>query len=127
MAGYNHFSGSILQASLALVLTTFYTFLPCFLYIFAGAPLIERSHGSETISGILKLVMAAIVGVIGNLAIYLGRDVVFPAGLSIRHIDVIAVGWIIVSLLLIARFRLNVVFLILLSITLGIVRYQFHF
>ena len=127
MAGYNHFSGSILQASLALVLTTFYTFLPCFLYIFAGAPLIEKSHGSDTISGILKLVMAAIVGVIFNLAIYLGRDVVFPAGLSFRHIDLIAVAWILLSLLLIARFRLNVVFLILLSILLGILRYQFHF
>ncbi|HEY4285936.1 MAG TPA: chromate efflux transporter [Puia sp.] len=127
MAGYNHFSGSILQASLALLLTTFYTFLPCFLYIFAGAPLIERSHGSDAISGILKLVMAAIVGVIFNLAIYLGRDVVFPAGLSIHHIDWVAVGWILLSLVLIARFSLNVVFLILLSITLGILRYQLHF
>jgi chromate transporter len=38
MAGFNHFHGSIWMGTIALLMTTFYTFLPCFLFVFAGAP-----------------------------------------------------------------------------------------
>jgi len=43
MAGYNHFHSSLWMGTLGLLTTTFYTFLPCFLFVFAGAPLIERT------------------------------------------------------------------------------------
>jgi chromate transporter len=124
MAGYNHFHSSLLMGSLALVTTVFYTFLPCFLFIFAGAPLIEKSHGSDAISGILKLVTAAVVGVILNLTIFLGKDVIFPGGVSIAHLNLISLAWVISSLLLLTKFRLNVVYLILLSLAIGLLRYH---
>lgn len=54
--------------------------LPVF---FAGVPLIEQSHGSDAVGSILKLVTAAVVGVILNLTVFLGRDVLFPGGLTI--------------------------------------------
>ncbi|MDB5030965.1 chromate efflux transporter [Mucilaginibacter sp.] len=123
MAGYHHFHTSLVMGSIALVTTTFYTFLPCFLFIFAGAPLIEQSHGSEAVGSILKLVTAAVVGVILNLTVFLGRDVLFPGGLAMAHLNLFALAWVMISLLLLAKFRLNVVYLILLSLAGGLLRY----
>lgn len=122
IAGYNHFHSSLLMGSIALFTTTFYTFLPCFLYIFVGGPLIEKSHGSDTVVGILKLVTAAVVGVILNLTIFLGKDVIFPGGVSLAHLNHVSLAWVIVSLILLTRFRLNVVYLILLSLVVGLLR-----
>jgi chromate transporter len=123
IAGYDHFHSSLLMGSIALVTTTFYTFLPCFLYIFVGGPLIERSHGSGTVSGILKLVTAAVVGVILNLTIFLGKDVIFPGGISLPHLNLVSLAWIIISVILLVKFRLNVVYLILLSLLVGLLRH----
>lgn len=44
MAGYNHFGSPLAMGSLALGVTTFYTFLPSFIFIFVGAPIIERTR-----------------------------------------------------------------------------------
>lgn len=125
MAGYNHFHSSLLMGSIALVTTTFYTFLPCFLYIFAGGPLIEKSHGSASVSSILKLVTAAVVGVILNLTVFLGKDVIFHGGVSFAHIDFISLVWVLISLVLLSKFRLNVIYLIFLSLLAGLLRYSF--
>jgi chromate transporter len=125
MASFNHFHASIAMGSIALVVTVYYTFLPCFLYIFVGGPLIEKSHGSEAISGILKLVTAAVVGVILNLTLFLGKDVIFRNNVSMQHINFVSLGWIIVSLLLMMKLKLNVVYLVLISLIAGLVRYWF--
>ena len=123
MSGFNHFHESILMGAVALLTTVFYTFLPCFLYIFAGGPLIEKSHGSQTISSVLKLVSAAVVGVIFNLTIYLGKDVIFPGGVAIAHLDLISLAWILVSLFLLVRLNLNAIYLIFLSLSVGFLRF----
>ncbi|MBB6270640.1 chromate transporter [Pedobacter cryoconitis] len=125
MAGFNHFHSSLLMGSIALVITTFYTFLPCFLFIFIGGPLIEKSHGNEAVGGILKLVTAAVVGVILNLTIFLGNEVIFPGGVSTNHFDVIALAWVIISIFLMLKLKLNVVYLILLSLLAGLLQYAF--
>ncbi len=70
MGGYNHFGGSLLMGTLGLCATTFYTFLPCFLFILAGAPLIERTQENKQVKQILSIVTAAVVGVVLNLTIY---------------------------------------------------------
>jgi chromate transporter len=123
MAGFHHFNGSMAMGSLALVVTTFYTFLPCFLFIFAGGGFIEKTHNNAVAEHILGVVTAAVVGVIGNLTLFLGKDVVFPGGVAMRHLDLFSLGWIVVCLLLTLRFRMNVVFLILLSLGFGLSRY----
>lgn len=126
MAGFHHFHASLLMGSIALMATVYYTFLPCFLFIFAGGPLIEKTHGNEMISGVLGLVAPAVVGVILNLTLFLGKDVVFPTGvLSIAHIDLFALAGILVSFILLATFRWNVIYVILISLVLGLVRYQY--
>lgn len=123
MAGYNHFHSSLLMGSLALVTTTFYTFLPCFLYIFVGGPLIEKSHGSDTVSSILRLVTAAVVGVILNLTVFLGRDVIFHGSVSVVHFDAVSFAWVVISIILLSKFRLNVIYLIFLSLLAGLFHY----
>ena len=125
MAGFNHFHGSLWMSTLALLATTFYTFLPCFLFVFAGAPLVERSHGKPIIEGILSLITAVVVGAILDLLFFLGKGVFFSSGIAaIRNVDVIAVGWVIIALVLLQKFKINVIYLVLMSIAFGLIRHH---
>jgi chromate transporter len=127
MAAYNHFHGSLWMGTLGLVATTFYTFLPCFLFVFAGAPLVERTQGKPAIQRVLGLVTAVVVGAILDLVLFLGRAVIFPSGkVALRQLDAISLGWTILSFVLLRRFKLNVIQLILLSIGFGLIRYLFR-
>ncbi len=67
----------MLAGTLGALLTTWVTFVPCFLWIFLGAPYIEALRGNSTLSSALSAVTAAIVGVILNLAIWFSLHVVF--------------------------------------------------
>src|SRR5580698_192220 len=124
MAGYNHFHGSLWMGTLGLLATTFYTFLPCFLFVFAGAPLVERTQDMPTIQGVLGLITAVVVGAILDLTFFLGKGVIFPSGrVALRQLDIVSLGWVILSLVLLRRFKLNVIHLILLSVGVGLLRY----
>jgi chromate transporter len=59
----------------ASVLTLWVTFLPCFTFVFLGAPLLERLQGNRKLSGALSAVTAAVVGVIANLAVWFALHV----------------------------------------------------
>ena len=60
----------MLAGTLGGLLTTWVTFTPCFLWIFLGAPFIERLRGNKALSGALSAITAAVVGVILNLAVW---------------------------------------------------------
>lgn len=125
MAAYNHFHGSLWMGALGLVVTTFYTFLPCFLFVFAGAPLVEKTHGKPMVAGTLGLITAVVVGAILDLTLFLGKGVVFHAGVvSLRSVDVVALGWILGSLVLLKRWKMNLILLIVLSVAFGLMRYE---
>ena len=64
-------------AVLASLLTTWVTFVPCFVFVFVGAPYVERLRGNHALSAALKGIMAAVVGVIANLAIYFAIHTLF--------------------------------------------------
>ncbi|MDP2785122.1 MAG: chromate efflux transporter [Sulfurimicrobium sp.] len=57
---------------------TFFTFLPSFLFILAGAPLVEATHGDLKFTAPLTGITAAVVGVILNLALFFGGHVLWP-------------------------------------------------
>jgi chromate transporter len=65
-------------ATLGALITTWTTFLPCFLFIFLGAPHIEQLRGHESLTTALSAVTAAVVGVVLNLAVWFGIHVLFP-------------------------------------------------
>jgi chromate transporter len=64
--------------ALGAFLTTWTTFVPCFLWIFLGAPHIEQMRGNAKLTAALSAVTAAVVGVILNLAVWFARHVLFP-------------------------------------------------
>jgi chromate transporter len=65
-------------ATLGAAITTWTTFVPCFLWIFLGAPHIEQMRDNKRLGAALGAVTAAVVGVILNLAIWFGLHVLFP-------------------------------------------------
>ncbi len=128
LAGYNHFHGSLWMGTLGLLATTFYTFLPCFFFVFAGAPLVERTQDNPMIRGILELITAVVVGAILDLTLFLGKTVIFPSEVvGLKQLNVISLSGVILSLLLLHRFKLKVIHLILLGIGFGAMRYFLGF
>ena len=67
-----------LGGALAATLVTYFTFLPSFVFIFAGAPLIESTHGNLRFTAPLTGITAAVVGVILNLAVFFAWHVLWP-------------------------------------------------
>jgi chromate transporter len=122
MAGYNHFDHSVMLAVTALVVTTYYTFLPSFLFIFIGGPIIERSHENEILKTLLGFITAAVVGVILNLTIYLGKAVLFENDISIEAINSFELVWVILSFIALYRFNVNIILWITISAAVGIIR-----
>jgi len=78
-------------AVVASLLTTWVTFVPCFLFIFLGAPHVERLRGNTSLSAALTGITAAVVGVIANLAIYFAIHTLFtdstPVAWGPVHLD----------------------------------------
>ncbi len=64
----------------AAMVATWFTFLPSFLFIFAGGPLVESTHGNLKFTAPLTAITAAVVGVILNLALFFGYHVFWPKG-----------------------------------------------
>lgn len=62
---------------LGSVVTTWVTFVPCFVWIFAGAPFVERLRGVRSLTAALTAITAAVLGVVANLAAYLALHVLF--------------------------------------------------
>jgi chromate transporter len=66
----------------AATVATFFTFLPSFLFILVGGPLVEATHGEIRFTAPLTAITAAVVGVILGLALYFGQHVLWPLGLD---------------------------------------------
>jgi chromate transporter len=69
---------AFLAGAVAATLVTWFTFLPSFLFILAGGPLVERTHGDLKFTAPLTAITAAVVGVILNLALFFGYHVWWP-------------------------------------------------
>ncbi|MDO8442328.1 MAG: chromate efflux transporter [Polaromonas sp.] len=69
-----------LGAALAATLATWFTFLPSFVFILAGGPLVESTHGKLHFTAPLAAITAAVVGVIASLALFFIAHVALPAG-----------------------------------------------
>jgi chromate transporter len=81
LGAYRHPDGlsPLLAGTLGGLLTTWVTFVPCFLWIFAGAPFVERLRSNRALSGALSAITAAVVGVILNLALWFALHYWFGA------------------------------------------------
>jgi chromate transporter len=78
-----------LAGATAAVVVTYFTFLPSFLLILAGGPLVESTHGNLKFTAPLTGITAAVVGVILNLAVFFAYHVFWPEGFE-GHFDGVA-------------------------------------
>jgi chromate transporter len=99
------------------LLTTYVTFLPCFFFIFAGAPFIEAMAGNKGLQAALTGVTAAVVGVVLNLAVWFGHKVVLPDG----ALDIFAVVSAFVSLVLLQKFHFPIHYLVPIGALTGVI------
>ncbi len=71
-----------LAGALAACVVTFFTFLPSFVFILAGGPLVESTHGQLKFTAPLTAITAAVVGVILNLALFFAFHILWPKGFA---------------------------------------------
>ena len=96
----------------AATAATFFTFLPSFLFILVGGPLVEATHGEIRFTAPLTAITAAVVGVILDLALYFGQHVLWPRGLDESFEWPAAIAAVAAAAALI-RFKIGVVTVIL--------------
>ena len=70
----------LVAATLGAIITTWATFVPCFLWIFLGAPHVDHLHHQPRLSAALSAITAAVVGVVLNLAVWFGYHILLPEG-----------------------------------------------
>ncbi len=95
-------------AALAATVVTYFTFLPSFLFILIGAPLIETTRGAIRLTAPLTAITAAVVGVILNLAVFFAYHVLWPDGPGGRF-DWISALIGIAALVALVRFKMDVI------------------
>lgn len=97
-----------LAGATAAFVVTYFTFLPSFLFILAGGPLVESTHGNLKYTAPLTGITAAVVGVILNLAAFFAYHVFWPQGFTGRF-DAIAALIGLTALLALLRYKVGVI------------------
>ncbi len=109
-----------LAGAVAATLVTWFTFLPSFLFILVGGPLVESTHDNLKFTAPLTAITAAVVGVILNLALFFGYHVLWPAGFE-GAFDWPSAMIALIAALALFRFRMNVIHVIAGCAVLGLV------
>ena len=96
-----------LGGALAASVVTFFTFLPSFVFILAGGPLVEATHGRLGFTAPLSAITAAVVGVILNLALFFAWHVWWPQGFGGRF-DAVSAAITLAAAVALFRFKVGV-------------------
>jgi len=123
MTGWNNptLANQTYSALISGLLATYATFLPSFLFIFAGAPYIEKLRHNQKLNAALSGVTAAVVGVILNLALMFGAAVIMPN----LKIDVFALALSVLSFTALYFFKVDVLIVVIGGGLCGLVKYLF--
>lgn len=127
VGGWSHslLADPLLSACLAAGVVTLVTFLPSFLFILLGGPLVEASREEARLTAPLTAITAAVVGVILALALFFATHIWWPAGLSLdtlwSQLDWAALGLTVLAFGLLYRLELGVPLLIALMAGIGLV------
>jgi chromate transporter len=93
--------------ALAATVVTFFTFLPSFVFILAGGPLVEATHGKLGFTAPLSAITASVVGVILNLALFFAWHVLWPQGFAGRF-DAPSAVIVVAAAIALFRFKVGV-------------------
>jgi chromate transporter len=113
-----------LAGAMAAVIVTWFTFLPSFLFILAGAPLIESTHNDLKFTAPLTAITAAVVGVILNLALFFGYHVLWPHGFA-GSFDWLSALIAIAAAIALFRYKQNVIHVIAVCAVIGLLSRAF--
>ena len=108
-----------LSGAVAAGVVTYFTFLPSFLFILVGGPLIESTHGNLKFTAPLKAVTAAVVGVILNLAVFFAYHTLWPEGFQ-GNLDAVALTLMGAAMIALFRYKVGVVSVIVVSALVGV-------
>ena len=100
-----------LAGTVAALLATWFTFLPSFIFIFAGGPAVESTRGDLNFTAPLTAITAAVVGVIANLALFFGYHVLWPTGFT-GHFDAVSALLASAAAIALFYFKRNVIHVI---------------
>ncbi|WP_306544656.1 chromate efflux transporter [Malikia spinosa] len=109
-----------LAGAVAASLVTWFTFLPSFLFILAGGPLVESTHDDLRLTAPLTAITAAVVGVILNLALFFGYHVLWPQGFS-GSFDPVSAVIALGAAIALFRFKRHVIHVIAACAVLGLI------
>ncbi|AMC35703.1 chromate efflux transporter [Janthinobacterium sp. B9-8] len=104
----------------AATLVTWFTFLPSFIFILAGGPMVESTHNDLKFTAPLTAITAAVVGVILNLALFFGYHVLWPKGFA-GAFDWISALIALAAAVALFRYKISVIHVILVCALLGLV------
>lgn len=96
-------------AALAAVVVTWFTFLPSFLFILAGGPLVESTHGQLRFTAPLTAITAAVVGVIATLALFFLDHIARDRPTAGLPVDAIALAIAALAAVALFRFKVGVI------------------
>ncbi len=106
LAGWNQAGDlGLWGAVLGGLTATYFTFMPCFLWIFLGAPYIEGIRKNRILNGVMGAITSAVVGVVLNLAVWFGLHVLFPAH---HRIDWFVLAVTVISFIAMQKFKLEI-------------------
>jgi chromate transporter len=108
-----------LAGAVAATVVTWFTFLPSFLFILAGGPLVESTRNDLKFTGPLTAISAAVVGVILNLALFFASHVLWPKGFS-GPFERVSAGIALAAAIALFRFRRSVIEVIGMCALLGL-------
>ena len=109
-----------LAGTMAAVLVTWFTFLPSFVFILAGGPLVESTHGDLKFTAPLTAITAAVVGVILNLALFFGYHVLWPKGFA-GAFDWLSLMIALAAAIALFRFKRSVIEVIVACAVIGLI------
>jgi len=133
MGGYREAGNlsPLLAGTIAALIVTWVTFVPCFLWIFLGAPFVETLRGNILLSAALSAITAAVVGVILNLTVWFALHILFDtvyevkgwgAAVLIPDVSSINVGAVLIAciaLVAMLRFKVGMLPVLLVSASIG--------
>ena len=132
--GNSALADPLLSGILAASIVTFFTFLPSFIFIFVGAPLIESTKDNLKFTAPLTAITAAVVGVIVSLAVFFAQHLLWPNVIFANitdlndalavNIDAASGIAILIALVLLFKFKLSVIKLMAVFAVVGLL-YQF--
>jgi chromate transporter len=111
--------------ALAATVVTWFTFLPSFVFILAGGPLVETTHNDLKFTAPLTAITAAVVGVILNLALFFGYHVMWPHGLQAQP-DWLSMALALAAAVALFKYKRNVIHVIAASALLGLMLTAIH-